>query len=57
MFFESLISIDWKKVIPNCIWIAIALKIAKILVAQVSVQPFKNNQGASAIASKILAPQ
>ena len=36
---------------------AIALKIAKILANQASAQPFKNNYGASAIASKIVAPQ
>ena len=33
------------------------LKIAKILAAQASAQPFKNNCGTSAIASKIVAPQ
>ena len=31
---------------------AIALKVAKILTAQASAQPFKNNCGSSAIASK-----
>ena len=31
-----------------------ALKIAKIIAAQSSAQPFKNNSGASAIASKIV---
>ena len=36
---------------------AIALKIAKILAAQASAQSFKNNCGASAIASEIIAPQ
>ena len=35
----------------------IALKIAKILAAQASAQPFKNNCSASAIASSIVAPQ
>ena len=39
----------------NCVC-AIALKIAKILAAEASAQPFKNNYGASTIASKIVAP-
>ena len=36
---------------------AIALKTAKILAAQAPAQPLKNNCGASAIASKLVAPQ
>ena len=37
--------------------IALALKIAKILAAQGSAQSYKDNCGASAIASKIVGPQ
>ena len=36
---------------------AIALKVAKILAAQASAQPFKNHCGASPIAREIVAPQ
>ena len=56
-FFLTLITFDWKTIIPNRIWIATALKIAKILAEQASAQPFQYNSGASAIASKIVAAQ
>ena len=61
VFFLTLITFDQKTIIPNLQYLncacAVALKIAKILTAQASAQPFKNNRGASAIASKIVAPQ
>ena len=38
-------------------YLLIYREIARILAAQASVQPFENNCGASAIASKIVAAQ
>ena len=55
VFLLTSITFDWKTIIHNHIWLALALKIAKLIVAQASAQSFKNNCGASAIASEMVA--